>query len=81
MLSGVRHGAAETVDGSTTNEAMKLALSVTPLGATRKLGLLKGKQARRVPSGEDVGRGQRVDRSKRQGRLPRGRAPRLTRQR
>ena len=43
MLSGVRHGRTELVDGSfTTNEAMKLVLSVTRLGSAGKLGLLKG---------------------------------------
>ena len=42
MLSGIRHGRTELVDGSfTTNEAMKLVLSVTRAGSTGKLGLLK----------------------------------------
>jgi hypothetical protein len=42
-LTGVRHGVSETVDGSfTTNEAMKLSITVTPFGSSRKLTLLKG---------------------------------------
>jgi hypothetical protein len=41
-LSAVRHTASETVDGSfTTNESLKLSLSVTPYRSTRKLTLLK----------------------------------------
>ena len=43
MLSGLRQGRTEIVDGRfTTNEAVKLVLTVTRVGSTRKLGLLKG---------------------------------------
>ena len=43
MLSGIRHGRTELVDGSfTANERLKLKMSVTPHAATRNIQLLKG---------------------------------------
>jgi hypothetical protein len=42
-LSGVRRAAGETVDGKfTTNEPLHLTLSVTRLGSSRRLAVLKG---------------------------------------